>query len=90
MLHAAAQTTHAANAKRASGTERLLIGTSGRGSKGIYASSFHSGTLGQPMLVAEIAAPSFLAMPDKSNPLLFAVTQPEDLPRTRPASAARQ
>ncbi len=77
MLHPALQAQQP-SAKRAAGTVRLLIGTSGHGSRGIYASYLHNGTLSQPRLIAEATNPAFLAIPDPSSPFMFAVTQPED------------
>ncbi len=74
MLHAAA---HAQQAKRPAGTVRLLIGTSGRGSKGIYGAYFLDGKLQPPTLLAEAANPSFLCLPQAERSLLFAVTEAE-------------
>ncbi len=76
-LHAVSQ---GRQAKRLPGTVRLLIGTSGRGSKGIYTAYFADGKLTEPALVAETPSPSFLALPltPSAAPVLFAVTQPED------------
>ncbi len=78
LLHAVAR---GQQAKRAPGSVRLLIGTSGHGSKGVYAAYFSNGQLSPPTLAAEAANPSFLALPDTSRgqaaPALFAVTQPE-------------
>ncbi len=67
--------------KRPQGTTRLLIGTSGRGSRGIYTAYFTNGKLTEPTLTAVTPSPSFLALPQKESsvaPVLFAVTQPED------------
>lgn len=67
------------SAKRAPGASRLLIGTSGRGSKGVYVSYFTNGHLTEPTLAIEALNPSFLATPGRTYPYLFAVTQPEKL-----------
>ena len=58
---------------------RLLIGTSGVGSKGIYSADLVDGILQRPTLIAPIESPSFLALPQPGAPLLFAVTQPESV-----------
>ncbi len=78
MLHSALQAQQP-KAKRAGGTARLLIGTSGHGSRGIYACYFQQGTLSKPALIAEATNPAFLAIPGPASPFLFAVTQPEEL-----------
>lgn len=75
-----AESAVAQQPKRSPGTARLLIGTSGRGSKGVYVSYFHNGKLEEPTLAVEAANPSFLATPNSSFPHLFAVTQPENQP----------
>lgn len=77
-LHAVSQ---GLQAKRLPGTVRLLIGTSGRGSKGIYTAYFADGRLTEPTLAAVTPSPSFLALPQNGSQtpsVLFAVTQPED------------
>ncbi|GAA3761035.1 lactonase family protein [Terriglobus aquaticus] len=68
------------SSKRAPGTVRLLIGTSKRDSKGLYTAYFSNGTLSAPALAEPARNPSFLALPRPDYPVLFAVTQPEDLP----------
>ncbi len=75
LLHAAARGQQAG---LSDGAVRVLIGTSGRGSKGIYGASFADGRLSEPALVAATENPSFLALPSAASPLLFAVTQAED------------
>ena len=82
------------SAKRSPGTVRLLIGTSGRGSKGLYTAYFSNGTLTAPTLAVEASNPSFLALPRPDFPVLFAVTQPENMPShatsfTHPAMSDR-
>ncbi len=77
-LHAVSQ---GVQAKRRPGTVRLLIGTSGHGSKGIYTAYFADGKLTQPTLAAATSSPSFLALPINGSAAaakLYAVTQPED------------
>ena len=77
MIHADSAVTQ--QAKRTPGTTRVLIGTSGRGSKGVYAAYFANGHLSEPTLAVEAANPSFLAIPSQAYPTFFAVTQPENL-----------
>ncbi len=74
MLHAVAR---GQQDKRRPGTTRVLIGTSGRGSEGIYAAYLVDGALQPPMLVAPLPNPSFLALPQANPSFVFAVTQPE-------------
>ena len=77
MLHAAAQGQEA----KLKVIGRVLIGTSGRGSKGIYSAYLGpDGVLSTPALVARAENPSFLAAPQMygGDGFVFAVTQPEE------------
>ena len=55
--------------------QTLLIGTSGRGSKGIYRARFdgQTGIITTPQLVAESPSPSFIARSIALHPALYAV-----------------
>ena len=74
-----AESVVAQSAKRAPGTTRLLIGTGGRGSKGVYIAYLSNGQLSEPTLAVEAANPTFLAIPSQAYPAFFAITQPENL-----------
>ena len=92
---AATQPEGKPHSKRLPGTVRLLLGTSGRGSKGMYVGYFNDGHLTEPTLAVEASNPSFLALPRPDYPVLFAVTQPESKPShatsfTHPAMSDRR
>lgn len=75
MLHAQSQ------APTATTSQRLLIGTSGKSSRGILATTFspQTGTLAEPQVIAEVTNPSFLAVRPGSSPTLFAVSETDDV-----------
>jgi 6-phosphogluconolactonase (cycloisomerase 2 family) len=76
---AAAFSTQVSFAKRPHGKpRRIVFGTGGRVSKGIYAADWNpsTGEVGEISLVAEVAAPTFLAIhPHGSEHFIYAVSE---------------
>ena len=69
---AGVQVSNAARSNQPLGAETILVGTSGGGSKGVYATSFNylDGSLTAPQLLATCQSPSFLARSIALHPMV--------------------